>query len=65
MIALICIILGILLVAKSFAKTNDKEKGFVLLLGGTLLMIWFFPGAALLIVGVVMLMLFGFGGGIN
>ena len=58
MLALLCIIVGAFLLGRSFARKEDKEKGFIVVLGG-LLLIWFFPGIALLIIGLILLALFG------
>jgi len=58
MLALLCVIIGAFLLGRSFARKEDKEKGFIVVLGG-LLLIWLFPGVALFIIGIVLLSLFG------
>jgi vacuolar-type H+-ATPase subunit I/STV1 len=59
MIALLCIIIGAMLLGKSLARKEDKEKGFIVILGGAILLFCFFPGLAILIVGLILLAMFG------
>ena len=63
-IAIICIVLAVLLLWRwrVLKKREKEEKGFIVL-GTTLLLIYLFPGAALLIVGLVLIALLGGGCG--
>jgi hypothetical protein len=58
MIALLLIILGAFFLGRSVTK-KDKEKEFVVILGG-LLLVYFFPGFTMLIIGLILLIVFGF-----
>jgi len=65
LIAVACLILGALFLWRFFKLKKEKEseeKGFIVI-GATLLAIWLFPGAALLIVGLVLIAIFGGCGG--
>ena len=57
-VAILCIIVGIVLMNKYFAmkKEQDEKRGFVALVM-TLLFIYLFPGATLIIIGLVLIAL--------
>ena len=55
-LALLCIIIGILLMTRSVPKKEEGEekRGFLVLVG-SILFIWFYPGLALFIIGIACL----------
>jgi len=57
-VAILAIIAGLLFLGKFFydKKQAEQQKDFVVL-GTTMLLIWLFPGAALLIIGLVLIFL--------
>ncbi len=57
-LAILAILVGLLFLGKYFYDTQRKteQKKFIVL-GTTLLLVWAFPGAALLIIGLVLIFL--------
>jgi len=58
LLAILLIVLGLIFLGRYFylKKQAEEQKDFVVI-GTTLLMIWLFPGAALLIIGLVIIFL--------
>lgn len=63
-VGLVCIVVAFLLLWRwqHLKKKKEEEKDFIVL-GTTLLLIYLFPGAALLIVGLVLIAIFSGGCG--
>lgn len=57
-LAVLAILVGLLFLGKFFydKKKAEEQKDFVVL-GATMFLIWLFPGAALLIIGLVLIFL--------
>lgn len=56
-VGVICVVLGLLFLWRfqALKKKQQEEKGFIVLVGA-ILFLWFYPGLALLVIGLLCLL---------